>query len=146
MSIRDSFIKTYDCFLSRINSSDNYLVLVGGSTKSVAHIAKTGEMWIDKLFVKVLTKHIKDLTTLQNILQIESVLCFEYFDKHVIVKNTRAREFVIRKFLNPDNVKEGDKLIAEEYTLIDKEVCIEIKGGSYTCETQSIDNQQRKAT
>ncbi len=123
MGIITSIYETTGAFSIHVKDTDRVILLRSGEVDSIVHIQETGEMWKEHLYCKIFTKHITDLQSASEALQIKALICFEFMDKHVFILNHSASKSI------------GN---SEEYTLIPKELMTEIKGGVYSIEKQMI--------
>lgn len=139
MSIKHSISETFGGFLAPIGETDNHIRLMGGRVTSIVHIQQIGQDWNDKVYIDLFTKHINDLIKITEIFETKAVFCFEYNDKHVYVKLNEAKKHIVKYFENPNNAKESDVMIQNEYTHIPKECAITIKGGEYRIDKESVE-------
>jgi len=129
MSIIDSIYESAGAFSIHVKDTDTYILMRGGEIDSIATVFTIGEMYAENLDCKVFSWRIKKLISASSGLDVQGILCFEFMDKHVIIKLSALKR--INK-LNPNFLK-------GEYEFIKKEHATEIKGGLYQCDIETIE-------
>ena len=124
MGIITSIYETTGAFTIQIKDTNNCLLMRGGEVDSIAYIETVNEIYNENTDCKIFSQILRNIKSAQTGLSIQGVICFEFMDKHVVIKLKDIRADYVRS----------------EYTFIPKEMVTEIKGGIYEVEKILMDS------